>query len=185
MPLAPFGVDTDFEAKRKFQMWRANITTLLLDSMKNDQANDQKSHKKWIKEKIQDIYELLKPFSKFKSKDLMDQLFGLVDKALDLDKVISKQIAEVIWDFCLQKRSRYFSQGLMELQQSNQQTSDGENVLLVFVPGMIKRGKSTGKDFHVENILLEMEAFWESSTIEHIGESHKIQNFIQHARQFP
>lgn len=185
MPLAPFADDTDFEAKRKFQMWRANKTTLLLDSMKFDQAYDHESHRKWVKEKVRDIYELLGPFSKSKGKDLKDQLFRLVDEALDLDKVISKQVAEVIWDFGLQKRSGQFNQGLMELQQSNQQTSDCENVLLVSAPAMIKRGKSTGKDFDVENILLEMEASWEPRTIEHVGGSHKLLSLIQRALRFP
>ncbi len=178
MPLVPFGDDTDLEAKRKFQMWRANTTTLLLDSMKSDQANDHESHRKRIKDKVLDIYELLRPFSKSKGKDLRDQLFHLVDEALDLDKVISKQVAEVIWDF------GQFNQDSMELQQSNQQTSDGGNVLLVSAPGMIKRGKSTGEDFGVANILLEMEASWEPRTIEHVGGSHKSPSFIQRAERF-
>lgn len=184
MPLGPFGDDTDLEAKRKFQMWRANTTTLLLDSMKSDQANDHESQRKWIKDKVLDIYELLRPFSKSKRKDLVDQLSQLVDEALDLDKVISKQVAEVIWDFGLEKGSGQFNQDLMELQQSNQQTSDGGNVLLVSAPGMIKRGKSTGEDFGVANILLEMEASWEPRTIEHVGGSHKSPSFIQRAERF-
>lgn len=183
MPLVPFGDDTDLEAKRKLQMWRANTTTLLLDSMKSDQANDHESHRKWIGNKVLDIYELLRPFSKSKRKDLIDQLSHLVDEALDLDKVISKQVAEVSWDFGLQKGSGQSNQDLMELQQSNQQTSDGGNVLLVSAPGMIKRGKSTGEDFGVANILLEMEASWEPRTIEHVGGSHKSPSLIQRAER--
>ena len=184
MPLVPFGDDTDLEAKRKIQMWRANTTTLLLDSMKSDQANDHEPHRKWIKDKVLDIYELLRPFSKSKRKDLVDQLSHLVDEALDLDKVISKQVAEVIWDFGLQKGSGQFNQYLMELQQSNQQTSDGGNVLFVSAPGMIKRGKSTGEDFGVANILLEMEASWEPRTIEDVGGSQKLPSLIQRAGGF-
>lgn len=179
MPLAPFGDDTDLEAKRKFQMWRANTTNLLLDSMISDQANDHESHRKWIMDKLIDIYELLRPFSKSKGKNLSDQLFHLVDEALDLDKVISKQVAEVIWNFGLETGSGQLNQDLMELQQSNQQTSDGGNVLLVSAPGMIKLGKSTGEDFGVENVLLEMEAFWEPRTIEHVGGSQKLLSPIQ------
>lgn len=175
MPIEPVGDDTlasGIEAKRKFQMWRASTTTLLLDAKKLDQRDDHGTHR-GLNEKVESICESLRVFSKSKDKELIDQLFRIVNEALNLDKLISKQVAEVIWDSDLGKNSGQFNQDLMELWRGKEQTGDSGNVWLVSAPGMIKCGKSTGEDFNVENILLKMEVAWEPRTIENTGESHK------------
>lgn len=159
------------EAKRKFQMWKASTATLLLESETLDESSGHGSHRRPNERSLHDtICKLLSPFSKPKEKDFADQLFGILDEALNLDKLISKQAAEVIW------LSDFSSQDLVELaalQQDEKQTVDGGNTWLVSAPGVIKRGKSTGEDFDVEIILLKMKVFQEPENIEQIGESHK------------
>lgn len=174
MPIEPVkneSLASGLEAKRKFQMWRANTTTLLLDSKELEQRDNHGAPRR-LNEKVESICESLRLFSKSRDKDLIDQLFRIVNEALNLDKLISKQVAEVIWDSDLHKDSGQFNQGLMEMWRGKKQTGDSENVWLVSAPGMIKRGKSTGEDFNVENILLKMEVAWEPN-IEYTGESHK------------
>ncbi|MCJ1268031.1 hypothetical protein MMC22_007917 [Lobaria immixta] len=161
--LEPVGDDTlssGLEAKRKFQMWRANTTGLLLDAKKLDPRDDHGAHQ-GLHEKVEGICQSLRPFSKSKDHELIDQLFRIINEALNLDTLISKQVAEIIWDSDLQRSSEQFDQDSMELWRGEKQTDDSENVWLVSVPGMIKRGKSTGKDFNVEYILLKMEVAWE------------------------
>lgn len=160
--LEPVGDDTlssGLEAKRKFQMWRANTTALLLDAKKLDLRKDHGAHQ-GLNEKVEGICQSLRPFSKSKDNELIDQLFRIVNEALNLDMLISKQVAEIIWDSDLQRSSGHFDQDSMELWRGEKQTDDSENVWLVSVPGMIKRGKSTSKDFNVEYILLKMEVVW-------------------------
>lgn len=163
MPIEPVGDDTlssGLEAKRKFQMWRASTTALLLDAKKLDQRDDHEAHR-GLNEKVESICQSLRPFSKSKYKELIDQLFRIVNEALNLDMLISKQVAEVVWDSDLQRNSGQFNQDSMELWRGKKQTGDSGHVWLVSAPGMIKRGKSTGEDFNVENILLKMEVAWE------------------------
>lgn len=165
------------EAKRKFQTWKASTTTLLLESEKLDKSGGHGSHRRPNESKLHDtICKSLSPFSKSKDKDLGDQLFRIFDEALNLDKLISKQAAEVIWLSDSSSRSGRFSQDLVklaELQQDEKQTGDNGNTWLVSAPGMIKRGKSTGEDFDLEILLLKMKIFQEPGNIEQIGESHK------------
>ena len=52
----------------------------------------------------------------------------------------------------------------MELELGKMQPGDSENVMLISAPGMIKRGKSTGEEFDVENILVRMEVSLEPKT---------------------
>lgn len=176
MPIEPEEDNTlasGLEAKRKFQMWKANTTTLLLDSKKLNQGNGREARRKLNENNLQDICKSLGPFSKSKDRELADQIFSIFNEALNLDKLISKQVAEVVWDFDPRKNSGQFNQDLAELNQGERQTGDNGNVWLVSAPGMIKRGKSTGEDFDVETILLTRELFQEPKTTEHTGESHR------------
>lgn len=172
--IEPVGNDTlgsDPEAKRKFQKWRVNTTTLLLNSNKLNHRDDDRVPKKLSEELDKVISESLSPFSKSKQKDLVDKVFVIVHDALKLDKMISMQLAEVIWNSDCKNDSQHFRQDLMELQRGERQVDDTGNTWLVSAPGMIKRGKSTGEDFDVENVLLKMEVFCEPRTIEHTTES--------------
>lgn len=101
----------------------------------------------------------MRSISKSKDKDLRDQISHLIDGALDLDKLINSQVAEVTWFSDLRQNAGRFDEDLMETEQGEKkQTEDSENVvtLVCTAPAMFKRGKSTGEDFDVENMLLKM-----------------------------
>lgn len=187
--IEPVGNDTlgsDPEAKRKFQMWRASTTTLLLNSIKMGQGDGDRIHRRFNEELDKVICESLSLFSKSKHKDLADKVFVIVHDAINLDKMISMQLAEVSWYSDCENNSQHFNQDLMELQRGEKQVDDTGNTWLVSAPGMIKRGKSTGEDFDVENILLKMEVFCEPRPIEHTAESHRnpVGSFFHRKKDF-
>lgn len=170
---------SDPEAKRKFQIWRANTTNLLLNSEKIDEGDDLRRLNEPL---VKAICQSLSPFSKSKHQDLADVLFFIVQNAIDLDEMISMQLAEVIWYSDCENTSQHFRH---DLQRGEKQVDDTENTWLVSAPGMIKRGKSTGEDFDVENILLKMEVFCEPRTMEYTAESHRnpVGSFINRTKE--
>lgn len=150
---------SNLEAKRKFQMWKANTTTLLLDAIKAKQEDGHEAHRKCVEEIVQNIVEALRSISKSKDKDLRDQISHLIDEALDLDKLINSQVAEVTWLSDIRQNAERFNEDLMETEQGEKkQMEDSEDVvtLVCTAPALFKRGKSTGEDFNVENMLLKM-----------------------------
>lgn len=103
----------------------------------------------------------MRPFAKASERDLADQVFNIVMEALIIDKMISKQVAEVTWLFDY------------DMARGERRASDVQNVWLVVAPGMIKRGKSTGEDFNVGNTLLEREVWYEPRASDSAEENHR------------
>lgn len=164
MPIEPAWNDTSasgLDAEPKFQMWRAKTTNLLLDSEELAQKDSHGAPRRLNWSNFQAICTLLSSISKSKDKGLTDQLSQIVNEALDLDKLISTQAAEVIWYFDLKKISGQFNQDWVKPQDGEKQTGDSENVWLVSAPGMIRRGKSSGEDFDSKTIVLKLEIFFE------------------------
>lgn len=182
MRIEPVGNETstsDLEAKRKFRIWRATTATLVLDSNKFHQKEGHGATRRLNENKVHDICEVLSPFSKSKYKDLADQLFSIVNEALDLDNLVTLQAVEVIWYSHLTKKNGQFDQDLVRLQQGEKQTGNNGSMYMVTAPAMIRRGKSTGEDFDSETILLKMEVELGPRIIKHTGESDKTPSFIQ------
>lgn len=148
------------EAKRKFQMWKANTTALLLEAFNAKQEDEHEVDRKCVQEVIQDIFESLRSISKSKDKDILrDQISRLIAEALDLDKLINSQVAEVTWVSDLRQNAGRFNEDLMETEQGEKRQPEDSKTfvtLICIAPAMIKRGKSTGEDFDVTNMLLKM-----------------------------
>ena len=121
--------------------------------------------------KVQDICNSLRPFSKSSPKELADQISHILNEALHIDKLISKQAAEVVWFAHELKGPRNLAQDPSELQRGERVVGDTHDVRWVLAPGMMKRGKSTGEDFDIENILLDIEEWYEPKTIDRLEES--------------
>lgn len=170
MLIEPVGSGTlasDLEAKRKFQIWKANTTTLFLDS--SGQRDGHEASRKFIEGHVCYIYGLLKPLLKSNSDDLTTHLLNIINEALNLDKLICKQAAEVTWDSTI-KNSGQFDQDLVKLQRrkkqgGGKQAGNSGDVYLVSAPAMIRCGKSTGEEFDSKITLLKMEVFSWPTTI--------------------
>ncbi|KAL8863459.1 MAG: hypothetical protein Q9178_000140 [Gyalolechia marmorata] len=132
------------EAKRKFQTWKANTTTLLIDT-----DDEHSTHRRNIDKIVREILQTLRHLSKASERDLDNQIFDIVSEALLIDKLINSQVAEVTWSF--------HDDLPPTLGSGLKQASDSQTVCLVVAPGMNKRGKSTGADFNTNNVLLGKE----------------------------
>lgn len=78
-----------FEVKRKFQIWRANTSTIILNALKMKEEGDREVHRIYISDTVSYALGALKPISKLRENDLNDHLLRLLNEALDLDKLIS------------------------------------------------------------------------------------------------
>ena len=137
-------------------MWKANTSALLVDALKRDQKKGQRSSRR-IRDDIQDLCTQLAPLTKSKYEGIAAQLTDIIGEALDLDQLLSKQVADIHWILGAHGHEPgKFQEDIMELQQGEKRTIDGQKVQLVVAPGLIKRGRSTGEDYEMENLLLRM-----------------------------
>jgi hypothetical protein len=149
--------ERDPEAERKFQVWNATTTGLLLEAnarMGPQAEKNQSEEKEWF---IAKIFETIGPFLRARG-DHVQQLGRIIDDALALDREISRQVARVEWVFPNSGTEKLmFDPETMKLEKGEKASKDNQNVLLVVAPGMKKRGKSTGDDFKDESLLIPME----------------------------
>ncbi|OTA85465.1 hypothetical protein M434DRAFT_36145 [Hypoxylon sp. CO27-5] len=75
------------------------------------------------------------------------ELDSILDAAINLDKVISSQIAKISWDF----------QRLRDEEHVHREASSDMEDMVIVSPAMIKRGRSNGEDFDIEYVLLPRE----------------------------
>ena len=152
-------------------MWKANTSALLVDALKPDQEKGMIMSRK-LHDRVQDLCTQLAPLTKSKYEGLETQIHEIIYEALDLDELFSKQVADIYWTMGVGK-PKSFNEAIMELQQGEKRTVDGQKVQLVVAPGLIKRGRSTGEDYGMESILLRMTVSCELITADNPGESHK------------
>ena len=156
-PMENASSSIDQGAMRKFQTWKANTATLLTEALDRHGKTNEGARFALLDDEIDKICRFLDAFSESKYEDLEEQVSQIVDEACEMDIAISKQAAEVVW---LQRRkqdSRLFDPELMELERGEKSVEGSQNVWLMLAPGLIKRGKSNGEDFHVQNLLLKMQ----------------------------
>ncbi|KAK0512136.1 hypothetical protein JMJ35_005264 [Cladonia borealis] len=158
------------EAKRKYQMWKANTSTLLVNALKLDREEGQ-DMSGTLKERAQDLCAQLAPLTKSKYRRFTAQIFDIIREALDLDQLLSKQVADIFWTVGADG-PKSFNEASMELQQAEKRAVDGQQVQLVVAPGLIKKGRSTGEDYEMTNILLRITVSCEPITTHNPGESH-------------
>ena len=152
-------------------MWKAITSALLEDALKYDEETEQGMSRK-LHEIIKDLWEQLGGLTISKHKRVEEQMSGLIQEALDLDKLFSKQIADISWTRGLYEGDD-FDEESMELQQGEKRTVDGQQVQLVVAPALIKKGRSTGEDYGTTNMLLKYTVSCELLTSDRPGGSHK------------
>jgi len=146
------------EAERKYQMWSATTTGLLLDTLNMEEGSE--AYKRLEKDKneiLEQIQITIDPFVRSCDEGYTQELRRILNDALALDREISRQVARVFWVFGSKKTQLMFDSTTMELEKGEKPSKANQEVLLVVGPAMRKRGKSTGEDFNVENVLLQME----------------------------
>ncbi|CAM1509777.1 Fc.00g001120.m01.CDS01 [Cosmosporella sp. VM-42] len=145
----------DPEEERKFQMWSATTTGLILDVPTNTEETDAEFQNRKY-EIVENIKDTIYKFKSVGSQGFTDQLEAIVDAACSLDKEISRQVARVIWVFGDASALDVFDPTTMELETGDPKPKEGQLVRFAVAPAVIKRGKSTGEDFKFENDLMKM-----------------------------
>lgn len=136
-------------------MWKANTSALLVDALKFDGDRDDGIKNRKLKDKIRHLCGQLAPLTTSNPERIGAQMDEIIEKALDLDQLFSKQVAGISW-VAARYKGRVFDEEWMELQQGEKSTVDGQKVQLVVAPGLIKRGRSTGEDYGRTSVLLRI-----------------------------
>ncbi len=129
-------------------------TGLLLDTADLNEGGDAYNKLERQKTVIVDhIRKTIEQFQRRMNEAFEQELFKIINDAIALDREISRQVATVIWVF----ENGKFDPSSMELEAGENSNAENHEVQLIVAPGLKKRGKSTGEDFKVENMLLLME----------------------------
>ena len=142
-----------------------------MDALKLDREEGQDISGR-LKEKVNGLCAQLAPLTKSKQERFTAQIVEIIREALDLDQLFSKQVADIHWTRSADEPRR-FNEAYMELQQAEKRAVDGQEVLLVVAPGLIKRGRSTGEGYEITTILVRTTVSCEPVTTDNPGESHK------------
>ncbi|CAI6099255.1 unnamed protein product [Clonostachys chloroleuca] len=145
------------DANRKFHMWRANTSSLLLEATNQNPKEAASSVQKVCADHAKEMVKFVSPLSSSKLEAIEKQLVRLINQSLEIDKEISKQVAFITWKFIDKDSSLVFDPETMELEPGKRKADEKSAIELVLAPGLVKSGKSSGDDFDVELRLLKPE----------------------------
>ncbi|KAI0430722.1 hypothetical protein F5Y09DRAFT_307086 [Xylaria sp. FL1042] len=130
---------SECEAVRKFQLWQATTSNMVFnaEASVNPQDRWRKFKESLIKDYINPIILAFIPPSE--DGRYYDLLCQIIEKALILDREISRQAAWVLWEF--------------EDADSHSEIVQ-EGLPIIAAPAMVKRGKSSGEGFEEQIELL-------------------------------
>ncbi|KUJ09100.1 uncharacterized protein LY89DRAFT_319997 [Mollisia scopiformis] len=132
--LRPSGDPPDPVAERKFALWSNDTTQILLDALGlriEAEGHDVRYATPRVKTLVSLILETISPFLREKEGQLQTTLLEIVDAAIKLDKEMCQQITRLTWVF-----------------------GDMEAGTVVLAPGLKRRGRSDGKEFETEKVVL-------------------------------
>ncbi|ROW15755.1 hypothetical protein VPNG_02134 [Cytospora leucostoma] len=161
---------TRYEQFRKFQVWRASTTGLVLDLLATRSPSGMDNETSTLRSLYAErISKSVAPFFRSKPDGHLDLLCQIIQEAVDLDQEISRQVARVQWVFEPTSTDHPFSfsnqAGAMELEKDEINPPDEDPMVhLVIAPGVKKRGRSTGECFDEEVWLVPMEVTCSKST---------------------
>ncbi|OTA53094.1 hypothetical protein K449DRAFT_470197 [Hypoxylon sp. EC38] len=146
------GTLEEIQAQRKFHTWKANTTTLVAEWMKLDQQDGRREREGFAIDKAKEIYRYLAAFSASKDREVIGDMSNIITEALDLDLLLSKQVASVRWWYGAGEETQRFDPETMDLEGEV-----GNHVCLFLAPAVLKQGKSNGESFDRTNLLLKMQ----------------------------
>ncbi|KAB8272951.1 hypothetical protein BDV30DRAFT_211266 [Aspergillus minisclerotigenes] len=144
---------------RKVQMWAASTTELVIEAHNlSQETRGFDEHPDLKKDKLaEDICDILEPYCCSHDSSLSRQLRHVLDNAIALDRDISRQVAQVKWEFPPKDDMVSFDPDTMKLREGEKISASSVNreVQIVICPCLRKRGKSDGKDFQTEILLMK------------------------------
>lgn len=159
------------EAQRRFHIWRAETSGLILDAKNlKDKRKAEHSHRSAIAKTAQSLAGHLKYITPAKSDKFITSLEKLIDSAFSLDQIFSQQVARWSWYF-LPSSPCNFDPDMMDMVDCTMQPGPERLVYLTLAPALVKRGRSSGDEFDLApEVRLQMEVDG------HIPGAHPSQN---------
>lgn len=156
------------EAERKFYLWKATTTAYLDETIGLDEPQCRKEREDLAKEKASIFCDYLGCLSTSKDQRLVRTITSIVLEALELDLLISRQVARVKWVYSINNGPQRFNQGLMDAEEE-----PGDYIYLFLAPALVKQGKSNGDDFDKSTILLKSQVICGPGDATVQSESHR------------
>ncbi|KAJ5655025.1 hypothetical protein N7490_002028 [Penicillium lividum] len=147
--------DKESEVKRKKITWRADTTNMVLEGLDESTHETGDSQQEFVSAKAQKLAGLLEPIVCRDKRSLYDPLVKLLDESLELDLVLSQQVAMWSWKF----PNRLPCQFDKEMHALIHKRQHGQiyEIQLVLAPALTKRGKSSGDGFFDQYVHVKME----------------------------
>ncbi|OIW26649.1 hypothetical protein CONLIGDRAFT_620543 [Coniochaeta ligniaria NRRL 30616] len=147
------------DSERKYHMWRANTSTLLLEASAQVEAGASDHRRKFSNGHVRKIYNALSLLSASDSQSIADRLEDIINYSVDLDAQFNKQVAVVQWETIKAPHSAWaFDPTWMEFERGQARTDIVPAIELVLAPALLKYGKSSGDGFETMATLLKLEA---------------------------
>ncbi|KAH8670596.1 hypothetical protein BGZ61DRAFT_537247 [Ilyonectria robusta] len=123
LSLRPGKSRPDPEAERKFQMWSATTTGLILDAVAVNSKEEHDDLLNLENKKARIIGYIKETIGRWSTPDnggFNDQLSAILDKALALDREISRQVSKVEWIFAWERSANNkFNPDTMDLEKGD------------------------------------------------------------------
>ncbi|KAK3946032.1 hypothetical protein QBC46DRAFT_370656 [Diplogelasinospora grovesii] len=165
--------------ERRFQMWKATTSALILESMESMEEEEEEEEQEQVQRSSEStaektssfncwsfsdrVLDIIRPFVRNDSdvEGILGNLCNIIESSIALDQEICRQMARVDWVFPPPPSSKdllvSFNPDDMAVGVGETTPRPGQYVSVVMAPALKKRGKSTGEDFEIENLLLKME----------------------------
>lgn len=128
---------------------------MVLEGLNENAHKIRDSQHHFVSAKAQKLVGLLEPIVCHDKRTLYDPLVKLLNESLELDLVLSQQVALWSWEFPKKLPCQFDK----EVHTSIQKRHHGQiyEIHLVLAPALMKRGKSSGDDFHDQYAQVKME----------------------------
>lgn len=128
---------------------------MVLERLNESTPETRDSQQDFVSAKAQKLAGLLELIVCRDKRTLYDPLVKLLNESLELDLVLSQQVAMWSWEFPKRLPCQFDKE--MHTSIHNRQHGQIYELQLVLAPALMKRGKSSGDDFLNQHVHVKME----------------------------
>ncbi len=139
-------------------MWKATTSALAINSMEDmDEKVVEKEMEEFYCKFSEQALDVMRLFVNDLDEDGLHNFRHIIANAVALDKEICRQAARLDWIFPHPHELVPFDPDWMAVEVGEAPPQPGQHVGVAMAPALKKRGRSTGENFEVEYLLLNME----------------------------
>ncbi|KAJ5731688.1 uncharacterized protein N7483_006196 [Penicillium malachiteum] len=141
--------------------WRAKTIDLLLETMDRNQVENSANNEVFVRQEARILAGLLEPVVCRSMETILEPLWRLLNNSLALHRVLDQQVA--MWCWCFPSEVPCKFDRAMHASVTQSQKGQIDEIQLVISPALMKRGKSSGDGFLVNEVHVKMEVELELS----------------------